>query len=664
MESEKQDVDRIKIRLIAIFLVIFLLAISIVSISLNATRNVSDRTQQLISTDIPELKAISTLQSAKNQTVIDLYLYYATLEPAAESGQEKRKQTFENALAILKGNSLDAMEVSVFLRQVASFDEKLQRFDAEMKKGSVRDWDLLRDHLAAAQIEANQIDQTLQNWGELIRWHATQAGELTQEEITRLHRFQLAFSLGVLGIAAIAMATLFARRKDQKELVKRAYYDQLTELPNRRSLQKYWHEKFVDSLDVTPYSVLLVSLDRFQLFTGTFGYLVGDGLLQSASGRLAGILNASAESTVLFHFLPASWVIIVKENESRTAGIDLAESLLNLSATPMKLGDRELSASCSIGIVNYPDHGVTLDSILKHADSALREAMLNGGADSRVYCEQMSHEAERSLSVENDLRLALESTGLELYYQPKISADNQTIIASEALIRWRKNDELIPPDQFIPIAEQTTLIILVGEWVIKEACRQWKAWNANGFHCLPVAVNISAQQFHLADFPAFVKQVLAETGMPAQMLELEITEEAATGNIEQVISTMDALKTIGVTLAIDDFGTGYSSLSYLKRFPLDILKIDRSFVWQMEESQGSYAIVDMIVVLAHDLGFKVVAEGVETKTQLQSLTDLGCDYMQGFHFSRPLPASEYSLLLAHEIDAENAMQSSQAAMET
>ncbi|MEE9494117.1 MAG: GGDEF domain-containing phosphodiesterase [Gammaproteobacteria bacterium] len=339
-----------------------------------------------------------------------------------------------------------------------------------------------------------------------------------------------------------------------------------------------------------------------------------------------------------------------------SAGLSVAGALLDLSVTPMRLQERELSVTCSIGMASVTGHAQSLDGLLKHADTALRDVMLAGGSSYLVYNDAMDNEAEQMLSIENDLRLAIQRNELELFYQPKIDPLDSRVACAEALLRWRKQGELVSPGVFIPIAEQTALIIPIGEWVLRTACEQWKQWSEDGLSCVPIAVNISAQQFRLADFPAQVQAILDSAGMPPQMLELEITEEAATGDQQQVIATMHALKGIGVTLAIDDFGTGYSSLSYLKHFPLDVLKVDQSFIREMLCSQDDQAIVEMIVSLAHRLAFKVVAEGVETVEQQRFLEALGCDLLQGFLFSRPLPANDFMQLL----DVENANHKSPA----
>ena len=264
-----------------------------------------------------------------------------------------------------------------------------------------------------------------------------------------------------------------------------------------------------------------------------------------------------------------------------------------------------------------------------------------GGNTHRLYHVEMTRDAEHFLAVETGLRSALKQGTFELHYQPKLDSRDGRVHGAEALLRWRHEGRYMSPARFIPVAEQAGLVKAIGEWVLQRACEQWVTWHAQGVDAPPIAVNISAQQFQDAEFPALVQRILERTGMPPCMLELEITEEAANVRPDAVVETMGALKQVGVTLALDDFGTGYSSLAYLKRFPLDVLKIDRAFIRRLGESAQDLAIVRMIVEMAHELGFVVLAEGVESELQWQLLRAMQCDQLQGYLFSRALDTDAF-----------------------
>ena len=531
---QKENSSRILMkRLLVVCALVVFVAATVVWLSMDSARKVSSRADQLISHHLPELSAISTLQSIMNERVIQLYLYYATMQPENRKQKVVRHTLFEKSLNYLQLHVLHKSEVAILMNEVAQFNKMAETFDVEMQSGFRRDWDVLRETLASAQIQVDQLDKLLQKWGKNIRKKAAQGGELTLQEVTRQQQLQTGFSLGVLGITLFALFSLYARNKDQNELFRRAYQDPLSNLPNRASLYRHWQTNMLEDPEDTRYVLLLVRLDRFQLFTSTFGHPLGDQLTLSVSGWFKTALTELDGKTELFHFAPASWVVLVTETDCNSAGLSVVGALLDLAVTPIRLQDRELSVTCSIGMAAVTGHGQSLDGLLKHADTALRNVMLSGGSSYLEYNDAMDNEAEQMLSIENDLRQAIQKNELELFYQPKINSVDSRIVCAEALLRWRKQDELISPGVFIPIAEQTALIIPVGEWVLRAACEQWKQWSEAGLSCVPVAVNISAQQFRLADFPAQVKAILDSSGMPPHMLELEITEEAATGDQQQ-----------------------------------------------------------------------------------------------------------------------------------
>lgn len=374
------------------------------------------------------------------------------------------------------------------------------------------------------------------------------------------------------------------------------------------------------------------------MLTGIYGHQLGDKIICTVSDWISSRLKDTPFN--IYHFSSHNWVLVTKENH-RDKVLDVVNSIQDIAAAPLSIGLRDFSLSCSIGISHFPQDGDSLDNILRNADAAQRQVSESGGNAFGEYQQEMNQRMQRNLAIETDLHTALEEDAFELNFQPKYRAADSTLASFEVLLRWNNNGENISPGEFIPIAEQSVLIVSIGEWVLKKACTMWVQWQKQGLNPVPMAVNISAQHFAEKDFTKHVEQVLAETGMPAKFLELEITEEAAANQPEEVANIMRSLKAIGISIALDDFGTGYSSLAYLMQFPLDILKIDRSFVNQMHESEGDLAIVHMVMSLAHELNLKVVAEGVETKEQQATLVDLSCEYLQGYLLDKPLSADNF-----------------------
>jgi len=302
--------------------------------------------------------------------------------------------------------------------------------------------------------------------------------------------------------------------------------------------------------------------------------------------------------------------------------------------------------TCSIGAALYPDDGLDAETLLKHADTALYRAKDSGRNNAQFFTRELTAQLAQRVELENKLRRALELQQFELYFQPRVDLASGRMVGAEALVRWNLPGEgLVLPSRFIPLAEETGLIVSLGSWVLREACRQLRAWIDEGLEPGSVSVNVSAQQFRSGELPDLVAQVLAETGIEPAALELEITESVLMQDAARFLDMINRIKQLGVRISIDDFGTGYSSLAYLRRFPVDHLKIDRSFVADMAHSQDDAIIVRSIIALGHALGLQVVAEGVESAEQLQLLRASDCDEVQGFHLGRPGPADEYRRLL-------------------
>ena len=425
-----------------------------------------------------------------------------------------------------------------------------------------------------------------------------------------------------------------------------AQHDFLTGLPNRLLLQERFsraigqaqrHRKQV--------AVLFVDLDYFKNINDSLGHVIGDRLLQSVAERLVGCVRST--DTVCRQG-GDEFVILLAEIEQHRDAAQIAEKLLAALLAPHLIDGNELHVTLSIGISIYPDDADTAEAVMQNADAAMYHAKANGRNNYQFYMSEMNSRAVQRMLVENSLRRALKNDEFELHYQPKIDIASGQMSSAEVLIRWRDPHlGMVYPGQFVPIAEECGLIVPIGRWVLREACRQVKAWLVAGMAAVPVSVNISAVEFRHAGFLAGVAAILEETDLDAAYLELELTESMLMHEAESSALVLEKLKAMGVHLAIDDFGTGYSSLSYLNRFPIDTLKIDQSFVRDMAANNDNAAIISAVIGLGRNLNQRVVAEGVETGEQLAFLRHQNCDEGQGFLFSHPLPVGEFARLLAN-----------------
>lgn len=421
-------------------------------------------------------------------------------------------------------------------------------------------------------------------------------------------------------------------------------FDPLTNLPNRSLFADRLGQALIGAHRFNrETAVILLDLDRFRFINDTLGPPVGDAILIEVARRLN--LQVRDGDTIgrrsgnEFGFVMAN---LSHERDS----IALAQRMLDAIAVPFDIGEHSIAMTACIGVSVAPRNGTDVDTLLKCADAALLRAKKSGQNNFRFYSPEMDADAARRLGLEAGLRLALQRNELTVFYQPQISLDSGNMIGMEALLRWNTPEfGSVSPVEFIPIAEDTGLILPIGEWVLRTACLQARQWLDLGLASLRVAVNLSARQFRQANLPAMVSQCLAETGLPASALELEITESALIDDIDEAIAQCRKLKALGLKISLDDFGTGYSSLGYISRLPFDKIKIDQSFVRDITENPVNAAIASAAIVMARSLNLSVLAEGVETEAQASFLRSRRCDSMQGYLFSRPLPAAEFEQLL-------------------
>lgn len=441
--------------------------------------------------------------------------------------------------------------------------------------------------------------------------------------------------------------------ENQERLHHLAHHDALTGLPNRiLFVERLKHALIRAERKKNSVAVMFLDMDRFKFVNDTLGHEAGDRLLQAMAKRLLGCVR---EGDTVARFGGDEFAGFLNDVMEPPDVAPIVAKFLDALAPPFVIDGQELFITGSIGISLYPGDGVDTQTLMKNADTAMYRAKQHGGNVSEFYHAGMNAHAHTRLNLETSLRRALEREEFVLHYQPQIDLTSGDVLGFEALIRWNRSEfGQMPPEDFIHILEETGLILPVGEWMLHTACAQHRVWCEAGLPPLRMAVNISSRQFHSKDLKETLKRVMQETRMSAEFLELEITESVLMKNSDPDIEALNDLRALGVRFAVDDFGTGYSSLTYLKRFPINILKIDKAFIRDIIADADDAAIVRAITTMAHSLGLKTIAEGVETREQLEFLRAHKCDFVQGYYFSRPLPGDEIEQLLkaGHRFDPE------------
>lgn len=469
--------------------------------------------------------------------------------------------------------------------------------------------------------------------------YSSESDAFDEQEVKLLQ--ELADDLGY-GIASLREAA--ARERFQREAEYHANFDGLTGLANRN----LFHDRLGQALAHAgragkKAAVLLLNLDRFKVVIESMGHEAGDALLIHIAANLTRSLR---DGDTVARFTGDEFAVAVSDVSRDDEAAVVARKVLEAVAQPMQWQGQEIRLTASLGVGLFPRDGGDADSLLRNAAAAMHSARAAGGSGFRYYAPEMNERLSRRFALESELHRALERDELVLHYQPRVSLASGEITGAEALVRWAHPERgLVPPGEFIPVAEESGLIQPLGEWVVESACAQLAAWRQAGLRPIPVAVNLSARQFRQKNLAAVIRQSLSVNGVEARLLELEITESILMEDVDAAVATLQELKAIGLSLSLDDFGTGYSSLAYLKRFPIDLLKIDRSFVRDLITDPDDAAICIAVIGLAHTLKLAVVAEGVETEGQANYLRQHHCDTMQGYHFSPPVPAAEFAALL-------------------
>jgi diguanylate cyclase (GGDEF)-like protein len=429
-----------------------------------------------------------------------------------------------------------------------------------------------------------------------------------------------------------------------KQLRYLATHDALTALPNRVLMEDRLSQSIVlADRQAHTFAVLLVDLDRFKLVNDSLGHRAGDELLKEVAQRLKSVVR---DVDTVARLGGDEFVLIVTPSPERDAAEQVAKRIIDALQPSVRIAGIEIHTSPSIGIAFYPGDATTIETLLAHADAAMYCAKQRGRNNFQCFMPGMNTATQEKVRLETDLRVALEQKQFELHYQPKVNTATGIMHGAEALLRWKHPVRgSIPPAEFIPIAEESGLIGSIGAWVMREACRQARAWQVAGLPPLRVAVNLSASQFRQGNIVEMIADALDLAGLEPRFLEVELTESAVMSDPEESIAILEKLSRMGVLVSVDDFGTGYSSMSYLRRFPIDKLKIDKGFISEIISRSEDASIVRAIISLAHSLKLKVVAEGVESTEQLEFLKTLGCDQYQGFHYSKALPVAEFETLV-------------------
>jgi diguanylate cyclase (GGDEF)-like protein/PAS domain S-box-containing protein len=482
-------------------------------------------------------------------------------------------------------------------------------------------------------------------------------------------KFPLELAMSCSRIGEIFTLSVFARditeRKQWDEKIRTlAYSDSLTKLPNRQAFKEQVNRAIkVAKRHQRIGAVLYLDLDEFKRINDTLGHDIGDMLLINVTSRLVGQLretdlvgrnyDSEVENRNIARLGGDEFTVLLEDIQRPEVAALVAKRVQDAIARSYNLNGHEVYVTPSIGIAIFPRDGQDVDELLKNADTAMYHAKAVGKNNFQFYSEQMNVLATTRLKLEGKLRKALACNEMQLYYQPQIDLATGDIVSAEALLRWKEPElGMISPTEFIPIAEETGMIIELGEWVLNEACRQNKTWQDAGYNPIRIAVNLSSMQFIQRDLSLKVAKALKNSRLNPRYLELEITESIIMRNVNETITTLNDFKDMGIRISVDDFGTGYSSLNYLKRFPLDNLKVDRTFVKDIPDNEDDVTITSAIIALAQSLGLGVVAEGVETESQLAFLEDSGCEMAQGYHFSKPLPADQFLTMLRQQGDAK------------
>jgi diguanylate cyclase (GGDEF)-like protein/PAS domain S-box-containing protein len=597
----------------------------------------------LLQKAVSELETVWTFSSLLVRQVIDMWHHEEQAERFRLAEQALwASETYLNAIlryspALISVKDLDGNVVlaSEHFKQMANIDESgfvgKNVFDVYPKDIAQSMWEI--DAATKAKQQTYEVELDLMHKDGSLHTYLMVKFPLRNKENNVFGVCTIGTDISERKLAENAL------REQQSRLNYMAFHDSLTSLPNRSLFyDRIYHGLARARRSESRVALMLLDIDRFKIINDSLGHDAGDILLKAIAMRL----NEGVRDMDTVARLGGDEFVVVLEGIHDTEDVVfVANKLLSTLSRPMEISGHTISTTVSIGVSVFPEDGTDTDELLKNADIAMYKAKEAGKNNCQFYTKGMNATAVNYLLLENDLRRAVEQQQLTLYYQPQVDLQTGEMTGVEALVRWQHPERgLVSPAHFIPLAEETGLIVPIGEWVLREACRQQKAWLDAGKKVGKVAVNLSPRQFRQKNFPGKVEAILKETGLEAKHLELEITESCAMEHAGETINQLNQLNQMGMFLAIDDFGTGYSSLAYLQRFPIQKLKIDRSFINDIHDDHNDAAIAKSIIGLAHNMQMRVVAEGVENERQAEWLREMGCDQAQGFLYSKPMSAKQ------------------------
>ena len=624
-----------------LFLVASVLGLALAGFIALSAQDVSRSSTPLIREKLPLLEELGQVEKSllAIQTTHHEYFAYSVNRKTYLELLEKYSGNFMRSMARLD-KAFPGAEPLLRIREVHENTVNIApNLDALMQASPV-DWDEARAVLVEIAIDSGEIDGQLKMLRQAVDADVINVGMATEHNVARMVWLVSAYSVLIFLIALLVAHHIRARARAERTLAYNALHDLVTSRPNRRAL-----EATIATLGDSRQMLAMLAIERFSRLVGTLGHEVADTALCAVAERLAA--HAKVLGAEVFRLDGANFALLYPlSSGAEVPGAATADAtkILALLKAPLQVGQYELLIAATCGVAAFPDDGADAVTLMRNANTALENAQ-RSDLPFLAYTPALNARSAERLTMEAALGHAVERKEFELHYQAQMDIRSGRVIGVEALIRWRRDGKLVSPIDFIPIAEESGLIVGIGEWVLREACRQSALWQAQGLELL-VAVNISARQFQDPAFFDTVLQALADTGIKPSAIELEITESLIMQDPESVAGDLRRLRELGFALAIDDFGTGHSSLAYLKRFPIHKLKVDQSFVRNLGSSADDSAIVEAIIRLGQSLGLRVIAEGVETEDNLKRLSDLGCDEIQGYLLSKPLPAAEATAFLA------------------
>ncbi|MYM24897.1 EAL domain-containing protein [Duganella sp. FT135W] len=618
-------------RLIYILLLLVIAASVALSIVMeNVARNIRRNETPLLNSTIPQMRYLGDFESAllRYQLALDKRFTDSITPDRFQFLESMGRGELEAAIVQLRSSLGDGPDLDALRDSYQHIVELTPEFERNVASHPAAARTVLIKMNEEVKLLRKRIDDLQQQVEDAIYSNGTMANRAIEWITGLVHVFDVL----ALVTCVFLLYHVRARVRVEDELSHQARHDPLTGLAHRRSF-----EARLATLPQLPHVVVLGTIDRFSRIIGGFGHAFGDRMMIGLAGRI----RAAAEHSggEVFRLDGANFAILYRMDCEEAEFAEALTSLRDELRSPYDCEGHEIFATLSLGAVSFPLHGEAPDVLLRNADAALQSARKAGGDQLVVYSQQLNAAAGERLDMESLLRHAVERDELELHYQPQQALADGGLIGFEALLRWRRHGKLISPAEFIPMAEESGLIVSIGSWVLEEACRQISVWQAETGQRVVVAVNISPRQFAAPGFLSHLEDLLATTHIDPASLELEITESVMVEDAEIAIALLHRLRALGLKLAIDDFGTGYSSLAYLSRFPIHKLKIDQSFVRNMHAVREQGAIVQATIGLGHSLGLTVIAEGVESETQRAMLSNWRCDEIQGYYYSRPLPAA-------------------------